>query len=192
MPLIKSKSKPAFKKNVSTLMHEIGKGPHVKSQDQALAIAYKVKREGRAKGGGVHLGAINSAVPGRTDLHPMDVPSGAYVIPADHVSSLGEGNTAAGMKVLDHMFGSSGHFAKMPRMGARHPRRKFAEGGVADGEEPVPINAAGGEYVISPEIVEAVGGGDIKRGHEILDKWVVDNRKNHIATLKKLPGPAKS
>lgn len=47
MPLIKSKSKSAFKKNVSKLMHEVGKSPHVKTRAQALAIAYDQKRRGK-------------------------------------------------------------------------------------------------------------------------------------------------
>ena len=48
---------------------------------------------------GVHVGPIHSAVAGRTDHLPMHVPSGAYVLPADIVSAMGEGNTAAGFKV---------------------------------------------------------------------------------------------
>lgn len=51
MPLEHSKSKAAFNKNVDTLMHEVGKSPHVQSRAQALAIAYDVKRKGRAVGG---------------------------------------------------------------------------------------------------------------------------------------------
>jgi hypothetical protein len=44
MPLVKSKSKEAFKKNVSTLMGDVGKSPHVQSKAQALAIAYSTQR----------------------------------------------------------------------------------------------------------------------------------------------------
>jgi len=43
MPLIKSKSKAAFGKNVAK-EREAGK-----KEDQALAIAYEVKREAKAK-----------------------------------------------------------------------------------------------------------------------------------------------
>jgi len=46
--------------------------------------------------------------------------------------------------------------------------------------------------VVPPHIVEQIGGGDIKRGHQILDEWVMSRRKDHIKTLKGLPGPAKS
>jgi hypothetical protein len=49
MPLKSDNSKKAFKANVETLMHEVGKSPHVKNQKQALAIAYEKKREGKKK-----------------------------------------------------------------------------------------------------------------------------------------------
>src|SRR5262245_39689622 len=54
MPLDKSGGKDAFKRNVSTLMGEVGKCPHVQSRKQALAIAYSYKRK-KKKGGLVQL-----------------------------------------------------------------------------------------------------------------------------------------
>jgi hypothetical protein len=49
MPLIKSKSKKAFKKNVETLMKDVGKSPHVKTPQQALAISYAEQRRAQRK-----------------------------------------------------------------------------------------------------------------------------------------------
>ena len=46
---------------------------------------------------GAHL--INSTVSGRTDRIPMRARTGSFVIPADVVSGLGEGNTMAGAKM---------------------------------------------------------------------------------------------
>ncbi len=216
MPLDKSGGEGAFKRNVSTLMGEVGSSPHVQSRAQALAIAYDVKRRSHAAGGAAatpralyrklaHAGPINSVVPGRTDNHPLAVASGGYVLPADHVSSLGEGNTQAGMSILQHMFGNEGPYGigKNPKIkhGAGLPkppglktgmRRMRADGGDVGEDNPVEIMAAGGEFVIPPHIVEEIGGGDIDKGHKILDKWVVSNRKNHVSTLRKLPGPAQS
>lgn len=51
MPLDHSSSDAAFKRNVRTLMGEVGASPHVESRRQALAIAYALKRRGRAMGG---------------------------------------------------------------------------------------------------------------------------------------------
>ena len=170
-----------------------------------MAIALDVARRSKRAFGGpvhpphIHIGPIKSAVPGRTDNHPLHVPSGSYVLPADHVSSLGQGNTEAGMKVVHRMFGAGGRFGAvsgaLPGMSPGLPHLPaMSDRGGARGEGPgaVPIMAAGGEYVISPQAVARVGGGDLKRGHAILDKWVIENRKHHVKTLQKLPGPAKS
>jgi hypothetical protein len=181
MPLDHSKSKTAF---VSNLKQEL----KTKPRDQALAIAYSIKR-GRAEGGRVFHGPIVSSVPGRTDHHPMDVPAGCYVLPADHVSSLGEGNTLAGMEFIKKL-GPHGIKKLIEKEGIHGHRLKPRKSGGAVGH-PVPINAAGGEHVITPEDVSTIGDGDIDRGHSMLDAWVVKNRKKHIKTLSKLPGPAK-
>ena len=54
-----------------------------------------------------------------------------------------------------------------------------------------PIVAASGEFVIHPEIVRRIGKGDIKRGHDVLDKLMMDLRKKHVKTLRSLPPPVK-
>jgi hypothetical protein len=56
---------------------------------------------------------------------------------------------------------------------------------------PVPIVAAGGEYVLSPDEVIWAGGGDLDVGHRALDHWVKATRAELIKTLQKLPGPKK-
>jgi hypothetical protein len=104
------------------------------------------------------------------------------------------------MAILTHMFSNQGPLGIGRNMSIKHGAasrfgRHRAAGGAADDSsvgEPTPINAAGGEFVVPPHIVEQIGGGDIKRGHQILDEWVMSRRKDHIKTLKGLPGPAKS
>lgn len=128
----------------------------------------------------LHTGPIHSPVAGRTDHLPMHVPAGSYVIPADVVSGYGEGNTMAGFKRLNMTFGHKG--------GA--PKGK-AEGGAAMAGEPVPIVAAGGEYVIHPDVIVQIGGGDIDRGHKELDAFVKASRAKTVKTLQKLPPPKK-
>ena len=122
-----------------------------------------------AAGGGVTTGHLQSPTPGRTDSLSINVPSGAYVMPADIVSGLGEGNTQAGAVTLERLFPSGE--------------------GESPGHNPVPILAAGGEYVISPSGVIKAGGGNLKKGHDILDAFVKRQRAKQIKTLKGLPGP---
>jgi len=162
-------------------------------------------------------GLIHSAVPGRTDRIPMSVNSGSYVLPADVVSGLGENNSMAGGAALDKLLGQRpyggkqphfatpkvnyGHISPMPRphrmfrppsvpgtnMSTSPIRQKFAEGGHGKTD----IIAAGGEYLIHPETVRAIGGGDIEKGFEILDAFVKHVRAQNVKKLKKLPGPKK-
>lgn len=199
MPLIQGSSRGAVSENIR---REISAG---KPQKQAVAIALSVARRNRAGGGAapwfvrnearsmMHSGPINSIVPGRTDKHNMAVPSGSYVIPSETVSHLGQNNTNAGMAVLNSMFGKTGPYGSHIMRAAARRMKARAPGGIAEGGDgaPVDIVTAGGEYVVPPHVVEAVGGGDVDRGHKILDTWVMRIRKDHIRTLKSLPPPAK-
>lgn len=165
MPLKAGKSKETISQNISEMI----RAGH--PQDQAVAAALSKSREGAAAGGEqakIHVGPIHSSVAGRTDHLPINVPSGAYVIPADIVSAMGEGNTMAGFKILNEVFGIQ---EKSPD------------------DFPTEIVAAGGEYVISPASVDRIGGGDVDFGHSELDKFVTQYRAKTIQTLKSLPGP---
>ena len=121
-----------------------------------------------ATGGRVLVGPVVGNTGGRTDALPVDVAAGSFVIPADCVAHLGEGNNANGQLKLEKSFG----------------KRSRAQGGV------VPIKISDGEFVISPEAVAKVGGGDIDAGHRALDALVRRIRADHIKTLQTLPGPA--
>ena len=191
MPLIKSATPEAVSANIKR-EQEAGK-PH----KQAIAIALETARRAkRANGGGIediptapgprHVGPIISSVPGRTDSHNIQVPQNSYVFPADFVSSLGENNTLAGMQVINQMFEGKAKFKTKP---PRRSKLGFAAGGETQGD--IAIAAAGGEVVIPPEAIAAVLGADMGKAHRVLDKWVMDRRKAHISTLKKLPPPAK-
>jgi hypothetical protein len=147
----------------------------------------------------LHSGPIHSVVAGRTDHLPMHVPTGAYVLPADIVSSHGEGNTINGFKNLESVFGFMGgspyHQGSMPfgqgsgMYGGAGEYHKAHGGEVSEHDIPVPIVAAGGEYVIHPHAVRRIGGGDMDHGHKVLDEFVVKSRKKTVKTLNKLPGP---
>lgn len=142
-------------------------------------------------------GMIKSTVPGRTDKLELDVPTGSYIIPADIPSAIGQGNSEAGNSILNKMFTKGPYGMNLPksRSGSRMGTRKsalskmrmgFAEGGET---EATPIVAAGGEYVIHPESVAQLGGGDLDLGHSILDAFVKQTRAKHISTLKGLKPP---
>jgi hypothetical protein len=139
--------------------------------ENRLMERYARSTGGSLPGNRLHTGPIHSPVAGRTDHLPMHVPSGSYVIPADIISAMGEGNTMAGFAHMRKMFQSAGE-------GPPH----------ADG---VPIVAAGGEYVLSPAEVIYAGGGDLDAGHRVLDDFVKRYRAHTIKTLSKLPGPKK-
>jgi ADP-ribose pyrophosphatase YjhB (NUDIX family) len=333
------------KKNVGHNISEMEASGH--PRDQSIAAALNEARKHKEGGGGlgmlhiphihpkkirpprafrqtqhrIHTGPIHSSVAGRTDHLPMHVPSGSYVLPADIISGMGEGNTIAGFKHARRMFGGTaygggaqpynheggpygmatggaikhhaagilfmspddkillmrrtgkdhagewalpgggiekgesvedaarrelheetghkfdGHltpvtrrkkdgvdfttllahaepfqpkindehdaYAWVPRADALkarlHPGVKDtleqlaapigkAGGGASSG---VPIVAAGGEYVLHPDEVREVGGGDLDTGHQVLDGFVKRMREELIGTLKNLPGPRK-
>lgn len=168
MPLKQGSSQKTISANISEMID----AGH--PRNQAIAAALSTARKKRAEGGGVsekiHVGPIHSPVAGRTDHLPINVPSGSYVIPADIISAMGEGNTMAGFRTANKVFGVQG----------------------ASEEPPVEVVVAGGEYIITPENVrDRVGGGDIDIGHRNLDNFVLMYREETVKTLKKLPGPKK-
>ena len=214
MPLSPGNSRAVVSRNIKEM---IAAGH---PQKQAVAASLSNARRHPRQSGGMtppwfvrseargltHTGPINSAVPGRTDRHNINVPSGSYVMPAQAVSHLGQSNTMAGMKVLGGMFKQS-PYGGGPTMGIPHGHLpapphlpKMGGMGMSDrggsrGEHedgPVPVVVAGGEFIISPADVRLVGGGDIKKGHRVLDAWVKHIQKEHAKTIAKLPAPVKS
>jgi len=191
MPLVPGKSQQTISSNIG----EMVKAGH--PQQQAIAAALETARKSAAGGqqmmpkgpqmmprmmppadekqtmadGKIHSGAIDSPVAGRTDHLPVHVASGSYVIPADIISAMGEGNTAAGFRVAKMIFANESGSAP------------------AGDEMPVPVVVAGGEFILTPAEVENIGGGSMEDGHRILDEFVKMYRAKTIKTLKGLPGP---
>lgn len=124
----------------------------------------------------IEKGFLASDGAGRTDNLAITVPHGAHVIPADVISVLGQGNSASGAKhlreALDHL-GAREHHAKGGKTGNTH----------------TPILAAGGEFIVSPAEVNAIGKGDQKKGHDALDAMIVSTRKAGAKRMLKLKGP---
>jgi hypothetical protein len=112
--------------------------------------------------GGI-VGAVRSSSPGRSDAVDAKAEAGTYVIPADVVSALGQGNTAAGVKWLDRaveklMQGDTGAFG-------------FKRGGR------VPIRVSGGEYAVPPAAVSALGRGSYENGARKLEALIAHIRQ---------------
>ena len=187
MPLTPGKSQKTISHNISEM---IASGH---PRDQAIAAALSTARKTRphrAFGGHtpafmqkptpgtevIHEGPIHSPVSGRTDHLPMHVASGSYVIPADIISAMGEGNTMSGFKQMNQILSGAKAIPK-------------ADGGPISA---VPIVAAGGEYVVTPHEVLWAGDGDMDRGHAAFDGFVTGMRAKTIKTLKALPGPKKN
>ncbi len=179
---------------------------HPKHPQQPMAYPDVEIPQGSIETNKVHSGAIHSPVAGRTDHLPMHVDSGSYVIPADIISAMGEGNTLAGFKIANSVFGQGSQVkgrpyrvdnepynAEEPMYGASKMPYGMtkAHGGNVKNAGAVPIVAAGGEYILSPESVMRIGKGNLDYGHKILDSFVKKMRAKTIKTLQKLPGPKK-
>ncbi len=121
-------------------------------------------------------GLVHDPTPGRTDRLPTSMPADSYVIPADIVSGMGQGNTLAGAKILDAIFHAHGGGVKGKAGGGSIGKR-------------IPVIVAGGEYVVSPGKVRSLGGGDPTKGHKLLDSFTKRNRLNLVKRLKSLDGP---
>jgi len=218
MPLIKSSSREAVGKNIEA---EVAAGkPRRQAIAIALDVQRRARKASgggvdmsfAARQGAKGLersGLIRSPVAGRNDQLPMSVKGGSYVVPAAAVSAIGQGNTMSGAAALNKLFGTAPGGAAMPRprgmkMGApamkmptagmMRGRRGFSDGGLVDDPEAsgVDIVTAGGEYLVEPEIVMQIGGGDLKTGHDILDGMVKQIMKTLARTIPKLPGPKSS
>ncbi len=99
-------------------------------------------------------GLLHTEGAGRTDNINTNVPAGAYVIPADVVSGLGEGNTLAGASVIDRMMGTAPYGIKkpdlkegrslprapMPHVDVPDPLQAVRESGFASGGAPAVFN----------------------------------------------------
>lgn len=221
MPLIKSASREAVGENIKREMAAN------KPRRQAIAIALDVQRRAKMAAGGKidtpfyarsgaksleRAGMIHSPVGGRTDALPANVKANSFIIPADVVSGVGQGNSLAGANAFNKMFKSAPFGAamphpagggmksptmKMPTAGMMKGRKGFADGGMPmadmgpDQNPEVSVALAGGEYHVGPEVVAQIGGGSVEKGHQILDSMVQHIRKQTIKTLKRLPKPKK-
>jgi len=178
MPLLPGKGQKTISHNIREMIN--AGHPRRQAIAAALNTARKAAEGGPIEGNQkVFHGALKAPIPGRTDRLPIHVHSGSYVIPADIVSGLAEGNTEAGYAVIKKMIEEA--MAKSP---TEESEEDEAPGTVA-------AIVAGGEYILTPDEVRAFGDGDLDAGHKVLDAFVKSQRKQNIKTLRKLPAPVK-
>jgi hypothetical protein len=159
---------------------------------------------GKAEARELATGYLHGATSGRADKIITQAPGGAYVIPADVIAGLGDGNNLAGAKIMNEVLKTGPAGTALPRgaRGSGPPRPpalrigypdlySAAKGGrMKHGEgEPVDVALSHGEMVLTPEQVRWIGGGDLKKGHARLDKFVKKMRGDTIKKMRKLPGP---
>lgn len=136
-------------------------------------------------------GFIPGDTGGRTDNKNIGVKGDSYVIPADVVSFMGEGNSAAGGNILNAMFNQGPHDikTKLPPNVSPMAQQPYARGGKTP-HGMTPIVAASGEFIVGPDKL-ADKFGDPKIGHKVLDAFVKAQRQKMIKKTKALPAPKK-
>ena len=204
MPLIKSASAKAIGPNIKAEM--AAKKPY--KQALAIALSTQDRAKGLAAGGlsghsmaatmphdAFHpSGLFHSDTAGRTDRLPRTVPADSFVMPSDVISSLGQGNTLAGSKIMDGLMHSGPYGTKI----TKPPSLKRADGGAAGGVSHVMV--AGGEYLCSREDLEKIGAKlrkagkskartDLAAGHEWARQFVDKVRGHAKAFLRNAPKP---
>ena len=123
-------------------------------------------------------GLVQSSIPGRTDRHNVDLPSGSYVLPADVVSGLGEGNSMAGAALWDKILNTGPWGTKLPSGSVRgssipHPPSGYqsadgsyqlhnmaANAGLASGGPPKPMHLRHSAHGNHPKVPAVIAGGE--------------------------------
>lgn len=195
MPLEKGNSRAVIGRNIQ----EMQNSGHPHAQAVAAALHTADQSSHLAKGGlaaphpekdQFHGGGLFRAdTPGRTDRLPRSVPADSFVVPAAEVASLGEGNTEAGGKMLEHILS-----------GITSAPEKRADGGASGDKSAVIV--AGGEYLIPRDKIVEIGRrlraagkskarSDLAAGHQWCRDLVLRLRKQELKRLKSAPLPKK-
>jgi hypothetical protein len=193
--LQQQQAQPAFKR---------GGIAHLGIGGMSMDSPWWERSEARGDLSGGSSGLLNSpigAAGGRSDTLPHAIPPDSYVLPADFISGIGQGDTNSGIKVWNAILRSMPYGVNPPSRGQsnapRPPRLQSpqgqARGGKSDGQPggKVPVIVANGEVLVHPADVARFGNGDVKKGHKVLDSMVLAQRAKTRAELGKLKPPVK-
>jgi hypothetical protein len=142
----------------------------VPRETQGLATGGIVKETTAGSSRKTADGYIRSDTGGTADKLSFNVVQDSYVIPADVVSGLGQGNSDAGAKVIAQRYSG--------RLSARTKGN-------------IPVKLSGGEYVISPHVVKRAGRGDIERGVRHFEGVIQRVRNETIDELRNREKPVR-
>lgn len=128
----------------------------------------------RSEERGMESGYLHGSTFGRADHLTTTAPGGSYIVPADVISGIGEGNSLAGAAAVEHWLNTGPWGTRLPRgkgggRGLPHAPMPHSvgypevhdakgggvQGGVGSGR--VPVKLSHGEYQIGPRHVLAIG-----------------------------------
>ncbi len=141
-------------------------GLHTPSMHEGMREP-RLQARGPGSRGGVEVkfdtgGVVPGAAPGRADTVNATVPSGTYIIPADVVSGLGQGNTNAGVQALQAIF------SKLPKSPAPTKDAK--------------VRLSSGEFAVTPDMLMQLGSAQ-------LDGLVQGIRQKSQQAVAQMPPP---
>lgn len=175
MPLEHSRSPAAFKRNVQTLMGEVGKSPHVKTLQQALAISYAIKR-GRADGGGVAGGDIpvdendTALARDRAASTKSAFDSGRYYMDASGNMQIKPPTPPPPKRASGGGLAGGGATPWYVRQEARGMHAGPIMSSVPGRTDHLPLTVGSGSYVIPSTHVASMGQGNTMAGFAALNK----------------------
>ena len=112
---------------------------------------------------------------GQDDNVHVDLPHGSFVLDANTVSAVGDGNSVAGKKKIREMLN----------------QLNAGIGEITHETRLVPAAISSGEFTIYPHHVSALGGGDLSKGHKKLKSFVKKIRKDKKMNVLDIPPEAK-
>ena len=148
-------------------------------------------------------GYLHGATAGRADALKGTAASDSYILPAEEIAGLGEGNSLMGARVIQSMLNSGPHGIPQERQragrglphppSAQEPREFQAKGGGVqhhEGQPTTKVALSHGEYSMSPEeVMRFTGQKDRASAMRVMDLFTMELRKRHIKDLKGLKPP---
>lgn len=163
------------------------------------ATPWWTRREASGEGSHAPAGFLRGPTGGKADAVAMGLAPHSHVIPAAVVSHWGQGNGEAGAANLEHAFKTGPFGSSLPKAPTRAPSMprapampRYAKGGGIPEHEGGRITMVShGELIVPPEDVHRIGGGDYNKGHDWLDRLIVQGHRDLAKAARDAPPPVK-